>query len=113
MSNPKETTPGAAELWNVIREHGTTEIVSVTHTRLLAKLAAEHYAACVESCTNGEDANTDDLESRIYGLAIALGCKDVEFSYDPRGCTVRLIFADRFGNTIAGGYGVGTDANAT
>lgn len=104
--NPKQTTPGAADLWKTISEHGSVQIVSVTHTRLLAELAAAHRKECAETFAPDVGDKINALELKITGLAAALGCNDVVFTHDPRGCTVRLLFRDGYSNSIAGGYAI-------
>lgn len=73
--------------------------------RLLA-LAEFHRTKLTVACNTGDDADVGSVETELRRMAINdLGCSDVLFSHDPRGCTVRLVFPDGFNNDLEGvGY---------
>lgn len=85
-----------------LRAHGTTATVADAK-RLMAK-AKLHHRYCELLCSDEHfcaDCNEDGehpamvrLEKIIGQIIKRIGCAGVIFSGDPRGCTVKLTFAD-------------------
>jgi hypothetical protein len=87
-----------------LRKHCQGGKVTVADARTLISLAKRHAhleelrcgdeAFCRELNEDGEHPRTLRVEARIERLAKRLGAAGVIFSGDPRGCTVKLTFAD-------------------
>lgn len=86
-----------------LRKHGNGKATAAQARRLMA-LAKEHHRLCELWCSDeqynreidedGEHPRMVRCRAAIEKLAKACGCKGVEFSGDPRGCTVKLVFHD-------------------
>ena len=90
------------QFMNDLDAHSTTPgKVTQKDAKSLVTHAQRHHQYA-EDCCNGtrddDDPAQDALVRRIEQTAKRLGAKGVVFSGDPRGCTVKLVFADGFTN---------------
>jgi hypothetical protein len=85
----------------------------ITHAKrhqLLMELLCSDEAFCREIPEDGEHPQVTDCRARCQQAAKRLGATSVIFSGDPRGCTVKLVFADGFTNDWGNeGYCVPTE----
>lgn len=80
------------------------------HHRYMERLCGDE-AFCRQCDEDGEHPRVKDCREHIALVARHVGATEVIFSGDPRGCTVKLTFADGFTNDFAHeGYCVPTDA---
>jgi hypothetical protein len=87
-----------------LRTHCQGGKVTIDDAKLLVQLSKRHAhleelrcgdeAFCRELNEDGEHPRTLRVEARIERLAKRIGATGVIFSGDPRGCTVKLTFAD-------------------
>lgn len=79
------------------------------HHRFMERLCGDE-AFCRGVDAEGNHPDVTRCRGAISKLAEEVGCKGVIFSGDPRGCTVKLTFADGFTNDFGGeGYCVPTE----
>jgi len=79
------------------------------HHRYMGLLCSDE-SFCSQVNEDGEHPRVVALRERIEHLAKEAGASGVLFSGDPRGCTVKLVFADGFTNDFAKeGYCVPTE----
>lgn len=76
-----------------LRAHGDPK-ANGDEARELMNLARRHHKQAEEACNGERDEINPVLEDRIRKEAARVGASGVVFSGDPRGCTVKLTFAD-------------------
>lgn len=83
-----------------LRAHGCEGDIDPTANALML-LASRHQRLCEEYCNGKHNERTwgrvvGPTRKRISQSAELIGCKDVIFSGDPRGCTVKLVLPDGY-----------------
>jgi len=92
-----------------LQTHGCSK-ATPSHVKRLMTLAREHHAMMEDACNGAEiyDANGDPLpaldsiQTRLEQIVREIGVAAVVFGGDPRGCTVKLTFADGATNDFGG-----------
>lgn len=91
-----------------LRTHGSKGS-DESHATKLIQYARLHHKAMERECNKGDQFDAEgepkpylaNVRGEIISLAMNCGATSVLFSGDPRGCTVKLTFADGFTNDFA------------